>query len=87
MNKPTETRTHDDVRNDPQVGDVIMQNRKFRIEVVQRDGDRVEWVEGKRNPKKWNSWTVWGWREVVCRGALIVNISQGENNGDSDERN
>ena len=82
MNSPADpqvpARTADDVRNDPQVGDVIKQNGSYRIQVIKREGDTVEWHEGKA--KKWNSWSISGWRNVVCRGAQVVTIAGGSEN-------
>lgn len=63
--------------NDPQPGDRIQQGKGgLIIEVTKRDGDRVWWKHKTPKAKAFepleNSWSIAGWRDTVCDGAVVL---------------
>ena len=59
------------IKSSPEVGDQIIQECGIRLRVTAVDGDNVSWERITRTGKiiEPNTWSLAGWRDVVCKNA------------------
>lgn len=68
--------TDRDPKIDPQPGDEIQQPSGLLIVVTSVDGDNVSWRERSAKGRYIadNSWSLRAWREVVAKGAKVIDV-------------